>query len=215
MAPALDPEELDELLDGVAEEPAEEEDPPPSLLARLGPWMIVLSLLIVFLVMFMTLNVLRELNGPLSDEVQAMASTLEANVETQSQEEADANEVLLQAIGQVNALEQLTATLSPSHFDWPMAMTALGNYDHKQVEITSLMQNGQQIVIEGGAADEAAVMLYVSALREYPEFSRVVVQSITLVPVQAGRDGLATGPFRAQQDFVEFVVTVDIGQAQS
>jgi hypothetical protein len=70
-------------------------------------------------------------------------------------------------------------------------------------------------VIEGGAADEAAVMLYVSALREYPEFSRVVVQSITLVPVQAGRDGLATGPFRAQQDFVEFVVTVDIGQAQS
>lgn len=214
MAPGLDPDELDELLDGVAEEPAEE-DPPPSLLARLGPWMIVLSLLIVFMVMFMTLNVLRELNGPLNDEVESMASTLEANVVEESEEEVAAREALLQARGQVSALEQLSATLSPGHFDWPLAMTALGNYDHKQVEITSLTQNAQQIVIEGGAADEAAVMLYVSALREYREFSRVVVQSITLVPVLVGRDGLATGPFRAQQSFVEFVVTVDIGQAQS
>lgn len=214
MAPELDPEEFEELFDEEGESSAEDDEPPRSLLARLGPWLIVLGLLIAFMAMYLTLNIVRELSGPLSEEVGSMASTLEANVDEESDEEIAARDVLMQARGQVSALEQLAATLVPSHFNWPLAMTALGDYDHLRVELTSLTQTGQQIVIEGGAADESAVMSYVSTLRDYPEFSRVVVQSITLMPVQAGRDGLATGPFRAQTDYVEFVVTVDIRQAQ-
>lgn len=202
----------DDILDEVLQEEGEEAAPKGA--ARFIPWLIAFSLCIVFFALLMVSRTIRDLNVPLADEVEALATTLASNeAGEESQGEMDARAELLQAREQSAALDTLYATLAPSHFNWPQAMTALGDYDHAQVILTSIAQGEGQLMINGIALDETAVMTYVSTLRNYQPFERVVVQSITLKPTTEGRGEAETHPFAYQGQFAEFIVAVELEQA--
>jgi hypothetical protein len=83
---------------------------------------------------------------------------------------------------QANQINAILPSLLAAHTDWPAIMSAIGNYDPNQIALTSLTSTGTHITLSGLAVDESAVMTFADNLDRSALFSRVVVQSIQMVP---------------------------------
>jgi Tfp pilus assembly protein PilN len=84
----------------------------------------------------------------------------------------------------VTEIDALTAALEaarpPAGVPWPAVIAAINAYDRSQIELTSLTQTDNRLVLEGRATDNPAVMAYVQQLAASPLFVSVEVQSIKM-----------------------------------
>ena len=79
-------------------------------------------------------------------------------------------------------VELLLGDLSANRRNWAQAVSAIRAYNQQDISLSQLTQNGDELLIEGQAVDETAVIAYADALEASGQFRRVVVQSVVVLP---------------------------------
>ena len=163
--------------------PEEElEGPPPGRAARFVPWLFVLALALLFVPIFLFSGALEDTSLPLATEAEMLQATITAPPPVPSDEAALADQ-LLALRSNLNAIQNIPATLIAGHIDWPAIMTVVHSYDADQIRLTSFNNQTGQLSLEGNAMQESAVLDYAHALERTNFFARVNVQTITVNPV--------------------------------
>jgi Tfp pilus assembly protein PilN len=175
--PRVYEEDYEDDEDNGFEEPIEE--PHPGTSSRIIPWLVVMSMVIVFGTLFMVSNTIRQQQPELQAELDTISATLAVTPAPQPEEEALSGE-LLRVMEHSAALEPIRDQLVAGRIDWPVTMNAINNYNGAVMQITGLSQSGRQIIILGRSTDESTAMGYAQHLRDSGLFGAVTVQSITL-----------------------------------
>lgn len=168
-------------------------------MSRLIIWLVVLSLGLLFVPLYLISDSLRQENVRLQTEATLIQQTLAVSPQPNSTEAA-LTDTLMQIQAQKGALEAIQPTLIAEHIPWSEVMFMLGSYDPNQLSITALSQSGNQLAVQGQAADQSQVMAYVESLKKSDLFADVVVQSmISGATPQAGEVG----------DLIAFIILVE------
>lgn len=80
------------------------------------------------------------------------------------------------------ALAALTASQPPTGMDWPQLAGVIDSYDPQQITLLALTEADNQIILEGRATDNAAVVAYIQSLAASPLFLDIERQSVGTVP---------------------------------
>lgn len=148
-------------------------------LRQFVPWLIVIGLAVLFLPLYAISSTIGadadQLNAELSNIQLTMVSepTIVPEVASLQTDAADIQT-------QLNELEAVYTNLSTDHIDWPEVAAVIRNYDANRMSLTSLQQTENRLMLSGQALDDTAVINYARFLEDSGQFSRVVVQSITL-----------------------------------
>ncbi len=166
----------DELLEmGETEEPVQK-----GRSSRIIIWLLVLSLAGLFVPLFLSAAAIRQENA----DLQADMAHIQQTIDSQSQpdpEQQTMEQQLIDARDQYRSLEALETNLQNDHIDWPTVMAVISNFHQAEMMLTSLVQtDGRALLLRGQAPTEGVVMSYAGMLEESGQFSRVIVQSISL-----------------------------------
>jgi Tfp pilus assembly protein PilN len=146
---------------------------------RIVIWLVVLSLLGLMVPMFLVRAMIQDQTTKVKADVAKVEQDL-TDLSKPSSEQNALQDQLLNARTELDTLDTLQTDLTTNYINWPAIMTAIGNYGSAQMQITSLSQAANQILINGQAENETVVMSYARMLEETSLFSRVVVQSMAL-----------------------------------
>jgi Tfp pilus assembly protein PilN len=199
----------------------------PIISPRVILWMVIASLVGLFLPVYLVLGTIRDQNLSSQNELTQIQETLERDLPLDPTSQVW-QESLDQARDQVATIQPIQSTLIAGHTNWPMTMTTIGSYDQSQLTLESITQTDNRLVLTGRAGDELAATTYSHQLEQSGLFSRVIVQSITLnhvptptpmptvqasnsTPVPAGEAVLNPG---SPGTFVEFVIMVEMKVTQ-
>jgi hypothetical protein len=145
-------------------------------------WLIALSLAMLILPLYLVSAALR-------DDVVRLEAALRSNREALAELDTlspDAQE-LVNSLAEAEALavqiEEARANILADHTNWVAVMATIGNYDPRQLALTSLTHDDHRIILDGEAADDSAVMRYARDLEESDLFARVAVESINTIPM--------------------------------
>ncbi|MBN8639621.1 MAG: PilN domain-containing protein [Anaerolineae bacterium] len=170
----------------------------------IGVFILVLCLILAGLVIIT--STVKDLNGPLQEQATQLAETLQSTP-PDAQEEVDLRATLDVVRANANSLGSLLSTLEPSYFNWAETMNYLGQYDPTMMLLVGIAELNGGIVVNGQASSEETVMAYVDALRRNPQFSRVIIQSLTLRTIS---ERAASGGETTQRQVVEFIINISI-----
>jgi hypothetical protein len=157
------------------------EGPPPGRAARFVPWLFVLGLALLFIPVYLASGAIDETTAPLSTESASLQLTITSPPPVPSDEAALA-EQLLSLRSQLGAIEDIPPTLIATHIDWPAIMEVIRSYDADMIRLSGLNNQSGQLILDGTAMQEGAVLDYTHALERTGYFSRVTVQTITVNP---------------------------------
>lgn len=193
--------------DAVEAEEAEQNQTPskPSLLTRLILWLVVMSMSFLFVSMTLVTSSVQERNATLQAELTSLEEQVAVTPEPDPQEEA-LTEQLSQVRSQVNILNTVGNTLTSGYVDWRGAAAQISAYDGTQIAMTGLVQTDNRLVITGRAKDEHSVIDYVHHLETYPNFERIIVQSISLKTITENE---------IEYKLAEFSIMVELQVGQS
>ena len=168
--------------------PKPPQPPPPApqrALSRrvIALWLVVVSLVVVFIPLYLFVASLRIETARLSSDLQFVQKSM-TTVPTPAPEAQKLIEALAQVEPPAAEIKGASAAMAAGRTDWRAIMAAIGNYDPARLTLTSLAQPiSAQIVLNGRAADDVAVTAYAQALDQSKLFSRVILQSIRAVSV--------------------------------
>jgi Tfp pilus assembly protein PilN len=170
----------------------EQQEAPRSGSSGIVRWLLVLSLGCLLAPLFLIGQALQDNNVSLQAELDTLELTLTSVPPPDPQEEQ-----LRDSVAQTRqlALELEKANLG-QHINWSVVMAVIGNYDQTQLQLVSLSQTGNRVVLSGRALDESAIMNYTHMLEESALFMVVNVRSISLasVPTATPRKDLTPTP---------------------
>lgn len=152
-------------------------------LRKFVPWLIVIGLAILFLPLYAISSTI----GADSDRLNAELSNIQLTLVSEPTAEPEVVSLEAEAAAvqaQLSELEAIYNNLSADHVDWPSVAAAIRNYDANRVTLTGLEQSEDRLMLRGWAVDDTAVINYARLLEDSEQFSRVVVQSITLTTPQ-------------------------------
>lgn len=187
----------------------------PTGMYTLTLWLTVVSLSALFLTLFMVSGSIQEMKDPLEIELTQIQATLASTPLPNPDEEAlSAQYIEVREL--VSAVEPVYDELLTQYIPVPMVMEAVASYDQSVMALTSVTQSGRQFVISGEAADEAAVIAYLDALKRSNRFQSVVVQSMSTrsLPTATPLPGIATPvgvPTAAPIRVVDFTISLEPG----
>jgi Tfp pilus assembly protein PilN len=169
MDPVLQPDEIEE------QEAANE----PGRSSRVVFWLVVVGLAGLFLPLYLIGAAIKDNTQTLRDQI-AQIDQQEADLSQPGSDQQTLQDELLAARQQLETLSAVNAKLLATHIDWPAVMAVIGNNGYVQMDLISLSQADDQIMLRGQAGAESVVMAYSRMLEESGQFSRVIVQSISL-----------------------------------
>ena len=162
--------------------PASAAPPQPARLSRgaLALWLVAIGLAILLVPLYLAGATIRSEAAQMETELASNQTSL-AVVPTPIPEVQQLMTTLTAVQTQAGQVDAIVPTLAAGRRDWPALMAAIGNYDPRQIELTSLTQAGNQLTLDGRALDDTVVVNYARSLEQSGFFSRVVVQSIRVV----------------------------------
>ncbi|MBI5958736.1 MAG: hypothetical protein HY866_08375 [Chloroflexi bacterium] len=169
MSMALDPNEI-EGLDEIVETGR------PS---RMVFWLIIMGLAGLFLPLYLLSTAIKEHNQTLKNDL-AQIEQQESELSQPGSEQQTLQDELIKARQRLDLLSTVQTDLIAQHINWPAVMAVVGNNGYVQMELLSLSQANELIMLHGQAQAESVVMAYARMLEESDQFSRVIVQSISL-----------------------------------
>jgi Tfp pilus assembly protein PilN len=210
MLSAVDPAVLDEM-----EEPTEAGHSP-----RIVLWLVVVGLAGLFLPLYLVSAAIKGDNRSLKTDLASIEQQL-SDLSQPGEEQQTLQDTLIKSRQQVNTLTAVQSDLNAHHINWPAVMAIIGNNGPVQMVLTGLSQAENRIVISGQAQAESVVMAYAHMLEESGQFSRVIVQSISLkalptptplpTSTPASADTTLSTPAPAEPaQIVEFVILVEL-----
>lgn len=154
----------------------EAEQPKQPAYGRLIQWMLFLSLVMLFLSLFL-------LRQSLSEQVidtQTVISTLQPSIDNPeiSPELQALNDELLRLRGQLITLDNVTIDLQAQNINWAGLMQTLGNYDPAYIQLLEIQLVERLLQVSGYAQDEGSVIVYERELQASEWFVDVNIQTI-------------------------------------
>ncbi|HEY4689575.1 MAG TPA: PilN domain-containing protein [Anaerolineae bacterium] len=155
---------------------------PPRKLSRAATvlWLIATFLVVLFVTLSLVSSAIHDDVTRIHNDVDVIQATL-ASVPTPIPEVQRLQSTLSVVQTQDAQVAVLKPTLIAGRPAWPAAMAAIANVNPDQIGITSLMQDNTRITLAGQAVNDTAVIAYARALEQSNLFSRVIVQSITVI----------------------------------
>lgn len=155
--------------------------PPPKSKSRAGfiMWLVVFSLGALIIPLYLTSSTLQQDTTALEEELVVVQATLNSNPPI-DREEQQLRDNLAVERDKIRALEPMKSTLTARHVNWASVMAVLNNYNQSLMSLISLVQNENLVIITGRADKEATVIAYQQTLEASNQFSRIVVQSMSL-----------------------------------
>ena len=135
-----------------------------------------LGLAALALPLYMVFTQLRAESVELATELASIQASTEALSAPLPQVEA----LTAKAAEIITLTTSLEAVPPPAGVNWPAVITAIKTYDRGQIELTTLTQTDNRILLEGRATNNEAVVAYVEQLSMSPWLVNVDVQSIKL-----------------------------------
>ncbi|MCA9901953.1 MAG: PilN domain-containing protein, partial [Anaerolineales bacterium] len=152
----------------------------PESSRQFGPmtlWLGVLGLAILFIPLYLMANTLEGEVARMGSEIVPLQTALASTPGPPAQ--AQELIVTLTAVHQqTDQMDAILPTLAAENVDWNAAMNAINDVDGTGLALTSLEQNGNQLVIRGRAQNDGFVTDYARQLENSGQFSQVVIQSI-------------------------------------
>jgi len=102
-------------------------------------------------------------------------------IRTPAPEVKELENTLAHIQGLVSEIEVNYPDIAAQHINWPAVMAAISNYNPAQLTLLSITQAGNRITLKGRAIDGPVVTAYARALRESGLFSRVIIQSMSVI----------------------------------
>ncbi|MCB9006125.1 MAG: PilN domain-containing protein [Ardenticatenaceae bacterium] len=149
-------------------------------------WLGVLGLFILFIPLYLMAHALGNEVTRLEADMGLRQTALAASPAALQQ--AQNLVVTLTAVhNQTNQMTALLPTLAAENVDWNAAMAAINKGGSHGVQLTSLEQSGNQLIIRGQAINDAGVTNYAQQLEASGQFIQVTIQSVNQVaaPVQS------------------------------
>lgn len=157
----------------------EESTPKSNGSSRLVLYLVIGSLLILFVPLYFVASTIRTTNVQLKADLESVQATLSSTPPVDPR--LDSLSGTLAAVqAQSNALQSIGSTLEGLHVNWPQIMAIISSYNPDQISIDSVMQSEKTITISGVANEESVVMAYAEMLRESGLFDPVAVEAISL-----------------------------------
>ena len=171
-------------------------------------WLVAAALAAFFLTLYLVFAGARHEVADLQAELAPLEATLAA-VGTPQPQVA----VLMQALAEVEdttaKLREAESTLAAGRVAWPEVMAAIGGFDPMKLELVSLAQTGQEIVLQGQAADDASLSRYTQALEASGWVERVTLRSMKALPTPGAKAASPMGPgAAARMHTIEFVLVL-------
>lgn len=143
-------------------------------------WLGVLGLAVLFLPLYLTSSTLNSEVVRLEAEM-APLQTAMASTPAPLPEEEGLFATLTAVSSQTDQIEAILPTLAANNIDWPAALAVINNVDGSVLQLTSLEQSGNQLIIRGRAMNDEVVTNYTRQLETSGQFAEVDVQSIIKV----------------------------------
>lgn len=187
----------------------QDEAPAPSSTSRLVIWLVILSFMLLLLPLYLISTTIQQDISTLESELTDLQATLAYTPPPVPEEEA-LRQSLDEARSLLNLLQPLGNELTAGHINWPETIAVIGAYDQRHIELTTLTQTENRLIVNGRAEDETAVMAYADVLQESNLFERVIVQSITMRDVPGPTPAAEDAPTPAPQRVAEFAILVEL-----
>ncbi len=143
-------------------------------------WLVAASWLILLIPLYIVSATVQRDVVRLETNIQTARQALTA-VNTPEPEIQELVDEIAQVRSSADEIEQAYASAASGHVNWPAVMAAIGNYNPSQLNLTSITQADSRVTLNGRAIDDSAVIAYSRSLEESDLFSRVVVQSVSLI----------------------------------
>ena len=171
-------------------------------------WLVAVSLLMLFIPLYLFSASVSQDNKGLSTDLGFIQTSL-TRVPTPAPAIQQLLTPLAQVQGQVNQINTVYPTLAAPRPNWPAVMTAIGNYDPKQITITSITRTLNTLTLAGRAKNDTEVTTYAHSLEQSNLCSRVQVQSIHAVMTAPTATPSRSSTPVATSAF-EFIIVVDL-----
>ena len=182
------PESLADLAANLRLEPQLSAVPPAEIQAQLQGlralrqtvilWLIALGLAGFTLTLILVTTTLQDDVAQIEAELQSIQQAL-TRLETPSTEVLALTATLTKTL---TLAAELEAVRPPVGVDWPVVMSQVGNYNSTQLVLTDLIQENNRVTLNGEAVDSTVVTRYRGMLETSDRFTRVVIQSIKVLP---------------------------------
>lgn len=156
--------------DGQAEAPA-------FPVGRMILWMVVFSIGALFVPLYLALSTIQTESSRLLLEREALQSQLDSQANRQPSALEEEFAVLRERLV---ILQPVHDQLVAEHVNLPDILAVIGQYDAAALQVTSVVQRDNTLIIMGRASGQNVVMQYVTILRGSTQFSQVEVESINL-----------------------------------
>ncbi len=176
------------------------EPKPPSTGGATSPlalWLLALTMLILFGIMFLALNTIRQGKNSLETQLETIQTTLAAEPQANPTSEALMDQ-MRGVMAESAALRSASESLKAQYINWPALIRVIGDFDIRLMQLSRLMQQDKLITLTGEGIDEMQVMAYATRLRESGFFSRVTIQALNTVQPTAP-DGTTASTTRIAQ----------------
>ena len=170
---------------------------------RLALWLVVAALAVFLFALYLTSKTIRDHGTRLESDIKQVQETI-VGMSVPPQEITNLQDALKRARNSINILGKTDDSLAAQDVEWASVMAAVANYDPTQLLLSSFLQDGRLIEIQGRAASDAVVVAYAHTLGSSALFSRVTVQSIKISeapflrpgesPPEPTKPGSAAGP---------------------
>lgn len=157
----------------------EESGEKPNGSSRLVLYLVMGSLLILFVPLYFSATTIRTINVQMKASLEALQVTLSSTPPVDPK--LGSLSSTLSAIQvQANALQSIGSTLEALHVNWPKIMAVVSSYNPDQMSVDAVAQSDKTITISGTANEETVVMAYAEMLRASGMFDPVAVEAISL-----------------------------------
>ncbi|MGQ9682361.1 MAG: PilN domain-containing protein [Anaerolineae bacterium] len=171
-------------------------------------WLIAAALAAFFLTLYLVFAGARYEVAELQAELAPLEATLAA-FGTPQPRVAELMKALAEVEETTAKLREAESTLATAHVAWPEVMAAIGDFDPVKLELVSLAQTGQEIVLQGQAADDASLTRYTQGLEASGLVDRVTLQSMKALPTPGAKAAAVVVPnVAARMHTIEFVLVL-------
>jgi hypothetical protein len=143
-------------------------------------WLVALGLLVLFVPLYLVATAVRADTQRLESELSQLQMAEVGGPAANPTVDALQTRVVEAQI-ESDSLAAVQSSQGAQQVDWPAVVDAIKT-DTNQITLLGVEQIDNRLTISGEAADDTAVIAYAQELEASGQFSRVVVQSITLLP---------------------------------
>lgn len=149
--------------------------------ATLIAWLVAIGLIFLYITLQVAGGAVRADAQRLDDDLALVVEQINA-VPTPNAEVQALNAQLQSVLSDTQQLQAINQQLAAPRPDWPAIMGVIGQYDPAQLQLQVVTTDNTRVTLSGRAAGDLAVNDYKRWLEQSPLFSRVIVQSIRVLP---------------------------------